>query len=669
MIAGIASPFVLYTPVSGAATWQIYPAWPTVNLLTPGANINRQAWALLIANAFAQFGITAVRQIVPWDTAYSRMLTPDPSVVGYSWADGGFDIGFIGYAMSPTPTGCFGLFSGTQLAPAGQNYYLWEDSYNDALAYNITHELDTAKQLNYIHQWEAYCYDQLPSVCLLYTKEIVAFKPSFQSAPFHDLHYPLWPAVEQWNDTLGTTTCAIAQTGAFGPGGGEGLVPYLTTSYYDLTAMGPIWGENGGAGLFMYNTSFALNPYMAYGNYTSTNGGKNWTFWIKPGILFQNGEEVDGRDWVYSLRYQMTPTSGSAGSGVYSYICSIICGANIPAAIAAGYGNHSVYWAGEQGTPGASLPLNYYEVHADEQAAWAFTRNDLGGSFYPASVLVNASTFPDYSTWNPSNAPVLQGTSFNTGTTDTYAYYQKDGTLVTGAVGPFGYGPYQWVDYNPSTFTSHLEKFNNYFRLSELEAAGVYRITDYYCVYINGITAAISALEAGNVQVLDSQYHLETSLGSLNPSWASWVSYDAYGVQEMGFNLRNPIWGTGLGTPLGQSDASQAKAAAYHVRHAIEYLIPKDQIIKNILQGYGGYGITTPITKVTYGFDFTIIPRNYTYSVALLLAKAEFEQAGYSFVPPPAATFWDSYGLLIAVVELAVIVVVAGFYVFRPRKL
>lgn len=675
MLAGIASPFV-FTPTSAQLANQINPAWPTVNLLVPGANPTRQSWALLIANSFASVGITAVRQIVPFSpTTYDRMLAPPAENVGKNWSQGGFDIGFIGYAMSPNPTGVYGLFHSSQIAPVGQNYYLWNDSYADALSYNVTHTIDRTQRLVYEKLWQQYEYDQTPDVTLFYTKEIVAFKPSFQSAPFQNNHYPLWPGVEYWNDTAGTTSVTIAQTGPFATAG-EGLVPYLTTSYYDLTFYGPIYGEKSGFGLLTMNQTFLMEPYMAYGNYTHSTDGKNWTFWIKPGIKFQDGTTLNGKDFVYTLRYEMTPGSGSAETGVYGVITSIICGADVTAGIAAGYGNKSVYWAGEAGTPGASLPYNPYEVHVNERAPWAFTEADIGGlTIMPAEVLVNSSSgIPDYNAWVSDSG--IQGrvaaiatTSYNTGTAGTYVYYNQTGHIMPARSGPFGAGPYEFVNYVTGTAQGHLTKFANYFQKATLEAAGVYRFTDYYVTTINLVTPAITALQSGSVQVLDSQYQLGNSLSALASAGASHVVYDAYGVQEMGFNMQNPIWGTGLGTPLGQRDPSQAKAAAAHVRRAIDYLVPKDQIIKQLLNGFGTYGVTTPVTRVTDGFDTSIQIRNYTYPVAIGHAVAELEAAGYTFGTPTQPSLLEAYGLLIIVVELAVIIVLAGFYFFRPRKL
>jgi hypothetical protein len=59
--------------------------------------------------------------------------------------------------------------------------------------------------------------------------------------------------------------------------------------------------------------------------------------------------------------------------------------------------------------------------------------------------------------------------------------------------------------------------------------------------------------------------------------------------------------------------------------------------------------------------------RNETEANALYLAKQYLRAAGYDIIPVYPLSFWDSYGLLLAVVELAVVVVLAGFYFYRPR--
>jgi len=236
-----------------------------------------------------------------------------------------------------------------------------------------------------------------------------------------------------------------------------------------------------------------------------------------------------------------------------------------------------------------------------------------------------------------------------------------------------------------------LQKWNGYFRAAALEAAGFFNIKNYYIANIPASTGAVAALKAGDVQVLDSQYHLERSLSVLDPAWSNYVSYVAFDVQEWGFNMNSPIWGTGVDTPLGQAQPARAAEAAYYVRHAFELCVPKDTIIKSLMGGQGSMGITSAICTIhTYGGQSVFLGyttqsfgptgstspysgtvaytyRNYTESDALAKAMFYLNLAGYNFTPVIPPSFWDSYGLLLAVIELAVVVVLAGFYFYRPR--
>ncbi len=74
-----------------------------MTLIVPGPNPSRKAWAEVIENALDEVGIDADRVELDWDTVYARALTPDPSVAGKTYADGGFDTLFVGYAMGVDP--------------------------------------------------------------------------------------------------------------------------------------------------------------------------------------------------------------------------------------------------------------------------------------------------------------------------------------------------------------------------------------------------------------------------------------------------------------------------------------------------------------------------------------------------------------------------------------
>jgi ABC-type transport system substrate-binding protein len=205
------------------------------------------------------------------------------------------------------------------------------------------------------------------------------------------------------------------------------------------------------------------------------------------------------------------------------------------------------------------------------------------------------------------------------------AVQSQEETRTYTAYGPIGTGPYVYMGYDPATFTNRLVKNENYWNKAALESAGTFGVQEYYVQFIEGSDAAISALKAGDVDVLDSQYHLERELSSIQQPWGDSATYDAFGVQELGFNNQHPVFGTGVDTPLGQADPSRAAEAARYVRQAMSHLIPRQEIIDTILGGAGSPGITTPVLRVSAGFDTTLEP--YSYNVTL--AKELLHSAGY----------------------------------------
>jgi hypothetical protein len=128
--------------------------------------------------------------------------------------------------------------------------------------------------------------------------------------------------------------------------------------------------------------------------------------------------------------------------------------------------------------------------------------------------------------------------------------------------------------------------------------------------------------------------------------------------------MQHPVFGTGVDTPLGQQDPTRAAEAARYVRQAMSHLVPRQNIIDTITAGYGSPGLTTPITKVTAGYDDALTP--YSYDVTL--AKSLLAAAGYDTgVAPPATDIWGQYGLYIIAAVVAVVVVVAAVVVWRIR--
>jgi ABC-type transport system substrate-binding protein len=139
-----------------------------------------------------------------------------------------------------------------------------------------------------------------------------------------------------------------------------------------------------------------------------------------------------------------------------------------------------------------------------------------------------------------------------------------------------------------------------------------------------------------------------------------WTSYDAFGVQELGFNMQHPIFGTGVNTPLGRSDPSKASLAAKYVRQAISYAIPRDLITQQLLAGYGNPGITTPVVG-DYRTGFAV-----TDSFNLTKSRQLLQAAGYFPAAPPS--IWETWGFAVTVMLLATAVTLAALYTVEVRR-
>ena len=590
----------------------------TITLIVPGPNPSRKAWAAVVENSLDAAGIDARRVELDWDTVYSRALTPDAATVGKTYDQGGFDALFVGFAVGVDPDP-FSLYDSSQFPPLGQNYNLWNNSESDRLGQLIKVTTDETTRLQYVKQWEKLEYDEQPSATILYTKETVAFDPTaLKGDPFTIYHYPAWSRAKDWELASGTnqTSIVLAQTG---PAPEEGLNPLLSTSYYDLTVFDNIF--DGLAERQDLNTK-AMVPALAT-SWEVASDQKSWTVHLRDGVTWHDGVAFTADDVKFTFDAYF---NDDIGSPTGAFIKSII-----------GSKDNIVI------VDPLTVKFNLPEPYA------YFVESILAppqGYIIPKHVLENVAA----ADWK------------------THAFNTASGSYKVGtytAYGPIGTGPYTYAAYNPTTFANILTKNTNYWNKAALEAAGKFGIEFFYVQQIEDSDPAIAALKAGDVDVLDSQYSLSTKLASIEKPWGDYVSYDAFGVQEMGFNMQHPVFGTGVDTPLGKQDPTRAAEAARYVRQAISHLIDRDNIISTILAGYGSPGLTTPITKVTAGFDTSLIP--YSYDVTL--AKSLLAAAGYDTgVAPPSTDIWSQYSLYIIAAVVVIIVVVAAVIVMRMHK-
>jgi ABC-type transport system substrate-binding protein len=614
-----------------------------ITLLVPSSNPARIAWAAIVQNSLQCLGMDVASSQVPFSpNIYDRALTPSISNVGKTYDQGGFDILFVGYNLliDPDP---YSLYHSSQFSctpavcPNGQNYYLWNSTQNDQLTNLIKTTLDRNTRLDYVKQWQVLASNELPSIPIFYTKEIVAFGNQYPNAQqvFNVYHFPAWAPIEHLSAS-GTSSFILAETGQ---APGQGIVPELSTSYYDLAVSSEIFGSLALRNDTIFKT---MIPQLASGTpsapgWTSSPDGKTWNVTLRSGVTWQDGKPFNAADVKFTFDlYQNSTFASPTGA----FVKGIVGGKNNVTTT----GPMSIMF---------KLPAPYAY----------FAQNILTTPILPAHILNNATFYSggtiDYST--------IKNSLFNRPDSGTF------GSL------PIGTGPYKYSDYTAATTTNHLVRNDAYFDFSDwgrsaLLAKGQFQIKDYYVRTIVGVQQAVTALSNGEVNFLDSQYHLETQTSFLS-SWpaSQQTSYGAYGVQEMGVNMEHPILGTGTATPHAQQypgNATAAANAARWIRQAISYAVPRNLIVGSLLHGYGSPAITTPIigdsatkTAVTDGFNTDLSPYPYDLTKAAQLLA----QAGYQQTSSPTS-FFNQYGIYIIVAIVVAAVAVAATFLLRARR-
>lgn len=605
----ISSAFYSATPKTEAQTSSLF----SITLLAPTTNAVRRQHTALIAGAMQSVGINAQVVYVTFSDLINRLFPSDPSKIGKSFTDGGFDIGFIGWGYTSPVPDIKSNYLGSKDAfpPTGNNYALYNSTQANALLTQIYTTLDSTKQLQLFQQLSLVLNKDKPYLPIYLNSDIVARKPAIQiygdanafstmATPFNDLQY-----------MSGVTSYTFSEAGDW-----TSLAPWTTSdsnSFYSLFVYGVTQG-----GLQLVDTrtnTMFLNEAQSV---NASSDGRTWTIKIKPGILFQDGVEATADDYLFTERAMLTPSVASVGLSDKLFR----------------FGNLvSFTWLNGTTTTvdnsNGTLTQPTSSFKAIDKYTYQFT---IGPTLQPYAFLnqTECAIAPlpkhyleqiPFKDWNQS--------PYATGLAGAYTFhwdtakYGGNGTYT--AYGPFGTGPYVYKGYDPVKQLSTLEKFNNYFDHTRLESLGYFTVEKYYVVTIVEKDAAEAAYRTGDVDALDVNYGLAADQSLLTSLGANVFVKPEIGWQELGFNMQNPIVGTGLGTPAGQANPANAAMAAQHVRQAISYLIPRDLVVKQLLSGAGVPG-TTVLRAFGSGYqDPSITEDPYDPN----LAKAELAAAGY----------------------------------------
>ena len=591
-----------------------HPSLFKVTIIAPGnANLLRRQWSQVFASNLQQLGISANVVYLDWASVYDRVLTPPPANVGKTYDQGGFDVLALGWTpgLVPEPRELF--YGGPAFfAPSGQNYYLWNDTQSNSLLDNFITATSDTDRANYLEQWQTLYYNQVPASQILYQEAPAVVNPAIGN-----LYTPATGAGEGWlyfnaepypqllTRSDGKTSITYCSTSSI-----VSLIPPLSNSWYDLIVWSNIYDGLAETWPTLNGLSDLETPALLT-SWSHSADGFTWTFNCRQNVTWQDGYPFTADDVLYSIWALMNPDTGSQFVGYYQSV----------------YGDNVKFTYSDGTTVTEGNGTNLGTITATDKYTVKVTLPVLAngkpyGYFEPYLLTFANKIIPKHIFENI--APTDWSTSpFNTGT----------GSITINGIkytGPVGTGPYKWVSYDPVGQIVHLTKYDNYWNATGLENMGLFKIKDYYIQYVADKTSALADLKNGQVDMLDPNYSMQTDITSISSSWGKVLVLKGFGRQEFGYNMQSPIFGTGVDTPLGQSNPSQAAQAAADIRIAFDYAIPRQLIINNLLAGYGEPGATPMLPSQPY-YNSSITARPYDLNEA----RHYLELAGYS---PPTST-------------------------------
>jgi ABC-type transport system substrate-binding protein len=625
----------LFSSIAGVASTSAYAqstAYFSITLIAPTSNAARRQYASIIAGSLASVGIDAKVFYVTFSELDTRMFflgayNADGSInwaqTGTDFAHGGYDAGFIGWgATGLSPDSSFSNFLGdySDWAPAGNNYYFYNSSAANTLMHGVYSTANMTLQQQDIWNLQAQILQDTPQITIYYNEWIIARDPALavygNNTVFNNVGFP-----SDVQHMSGKSTLNFAEAGNVFPDNNLNPLPTTTSnSFYALFIYAPVF-----EGLQELN-SITSSYYLALANsISSTPDGLNWTVNFKPNN-FQDGVPVTSDDYVFTFQSLFDPNGGYVGQG--TMLAQL------------GTKGEFTYLNGttvtDDQTPAGQAPATWYVTAIDKNT---FSLDVPAVYAFMNMTWMTISPLPKHyfeqfaiSTWN--SLPYVEATGY----TETWDKTVYGGNGSCHFVGPFGNGPYVLTNYDFTSNTANEVAWEGYWNATGLENIGQFTVKNYNVVWISGADAAVAAYKSGEVNQLDTNYALNSYVSTLQGIGANVIMGPELGYQEMGFNLMNPIWGTGTGTPAGTA------AAAAAVRKAISYLVPRQLIVTSLLNGLGTPGITP--WAPAYGFWFNPNLQMDPYDPTK--AVAELALAGYSggsaVIPPtPPAIVAQTY--------------------------
>lgn len=547
------------------------PPFFKLYFMIPNNEPARMAWGTLAARQMTKLGIHVIASYVPFTVIIPRRNKGN----GATYVHGGWDAYLERYyyqSITPLPNS---LFTGSVMPPNGPNYYYVNDPVINKVLATYASSPDPAVQKQAIEAFEKRWLDTEPLVILFYPEDLIAVNPKlkgFDSTTFDPVFFP---RPENWTlDGAGDNATAAF---ACWPPPIE-LLPMYTQGYQDSNGFGPVYNC-----LLEYDSwqDKKLVPALA-SKVESSADGKHWVVTLREGVKWHDGEPFTAEDVKFTWDTILNP----------AYVAF-----------------YQAEFANVFGSP------NAYSVTGSHEITVNLSQYSI---LFKSMVLGAVAIMPKHAYQNIS-PQAMRGHTANT-FLGTYTVTTSSGARYT-AHGGIGTGPWIAMGYDPAKKAYKYVKNENYWK----PTSG--NVKTFWIVNIEGTDACLAALKSGAIDAHDPMYDISSLVRTINPSWGKVLQFDSFKWQHLCFNLRHPVFGTGVDTPLGRKDPSRALEAAAYVRQAISYATPRAEIVKQIAAGYGHPG-TVPIPWSSPYYDHKLL-KPIPYDMEL--AKSYMEKAGYTY--------------------------------------
>lgn len=540
-------------------------------LMIPNNQPPRMVWGTLAAQQIQKLNIEVVTSFVPFSVIIPRRTEGK----GKAHVEGGWDAYLERYyynSILPIPNT---LFHSSTVPPYGANYYYIEDPVLDKALDDYTTALTEEKHMEAIRRFEKRWYDYQHMIILFYPEDVIAINPKLKGFDGTTFNPVFFPRPENWT-IEGAGDNASAAFACWAPP--EQLLPMNSTGYNQSNIFGPVHDT-----LLQYDgwQNKKLVPALCE-SYTMSPDGKHWVLKLRQGVKWHSGEEFTAKDVKFTWDTILDKRYASLNQ------------ANL----------QNIF-----GSPDAYKITGKYEVAVD-LPKYSILFRDL--------VMAAFAIMPEHA-YKDIKPESLNSHTANTWL-GTYTVKTSDGKEYT-ARGAIGTGPWIAMGLDPAKKAYKMVKNPDYWK----KTPG--NVKTFYVVNIQGTDAVLSALKAGEIDAHDPMYGIESLVSTIDPKWGKVLKFDSYKWQHICFNFRHPVFGTGKETPLGKRNPARAAEAAAYVRQAMSLVMPREQIVKEIVAGAGVPG-TVPMPLSSPEYDHNML-KPIPYDVEL--AKEYMEKAGYKY--------------------------------------